>query len=104
MTFIVGPVINKIVEASVDYTPVIATGLRYVKTSKRITKFSNPVRATTHTAASLLELFGGKYLKYITLCLVWSTSTLTGVLTANSKLLTLNIGCGNKILKDFYGE
>lgn len=43
----IGPVVNKIIEKSVEIVPVIGPGLKYVKTAEKVTKFSNPVKATT---------------------------------------------------------
>ena len=60
MAFVGGPVVEKIVQKSVEFVPIIGPGLKYVKTAKKVTKFTNPVRATTYTAGMLLELCGGK--------------------------------------------
>ena len=78
-----GPFVDKVIQKSVDFVPVIFPGLKYVKTAKKITKFSNPVKATTCTAGMLLEICGGKYAKYSVLC---------GV----------GLEAGNEILEDFY--
>jgi hypothetical protein len=60
----IGPVVDKVIEKSVEFVPVIGPGLKYVKTAKKVTKFANPVKATTYTAGMLLEICGGKYAKY----------------------------------------
>ena len=100
MAFI-GPVVNKVVEKSVDFVPVIGPGLKYVKTAKKVTKFANPVNATTYTSGMLLEICGGKYAKYSALCAVWITTT-AGVVTVNPALLAVGLEAGNEILEDFY--
>lgn len=51
-----GPVVDKVVNKSVEMVPLIGPGLKYVKTAKRVTKFSNSVKATTYTASMLLEI------------------------------------------------
>ena len=101
MAFI-GPVVNKVVEKSVDFVPVIDPGLKYVKTAKKVTKFANPVKATTYTAGMLLEICGGKYAKYSALCAVWATTTTAGLVTGNPALIAVGLEAGNKILEDFY--
>ena len=50
----VGPVVDKVIEKSVEFVPVIGPGLKYIKTAKKVTKFANPVKATTYTAGMLL--------------------------------------------------
>ena len=97
-----GPVVDKVVEKSVEFVPVIGPGLKYVKTSKKVTKFSNPVKATTYTAGILLELCGGKYVKYSVLCGVWATTTTAGLVSGNPALITVGLEAGNEILEDFY--
>ena len=101
MAFI-GPVVNKVVEKSVDFVPVIGPGLKYVKTAKKVTKFANPVNATTYTSGMLLEICGGKYAKYSALCAVWITTTTAGVVTVNPALLAVGLEAGNEVLEDFY--
>ena len=101
MAFI-GPVVNKVVEKSVEFVPVIGPGLKYVKTAKKVTKFANPVKARTYTANMLLEICGGKYAKYSALCAVWITTTTAGVVTVNPALLAVGLEAGNEILEDFY--
>ena len=101
MAFI-GPVVNKVVEKSVDFVPVIGPGLKYVKTAKKVTKFANPVKATTYTAGMLLEICGGKYAKYSALCAVWATTTTAGLVTGNPALIAVGLEAGNEILEDFY--
>ena len=59
----IGPVVDKVIEKSVEFVPVIGPGLKYVKTAKKVTKFANPVKATTYTAGMLLEICG--YQKYV---------------------------------------
>ena len=75
MAFIIKPVVEKVIEKGVDFAPIIGLGLKYVKTAKKVTKFTNPVKATTYTAGMLLEICGGKYAKYAVLCGVWATTT-----------------------------
>ena len=103
MAFVpIGPVVDKVITKSVDFVPVIGPGLKYIKTAKKITKFSNPVRATTYTAGMLLEICGGKYTKYSALCAVWATTTALGVVTGNPALIAVGLEAGNEILDDFY--
>ena len=63
-------VVNKVIEKSVKFIPVIGPGLKYVKTTNKVTKFANFVKTTTYKAGILLEMCGGKYLKYFSLCAV----------------------------------
>ena len=49
----IGPVVDKVIEKSVEFVPVIGPGLKYIKTAKKVTKFTNPVKATTYTAGML---------------------------------------------------
>ena len=103
MAFVpIGPVVDKIVTKSVEFVPVIGPGLKYIKTAKKVTKFTNPVKATTYTAGMLLEICGGKYAKYSALCAVWVTTTTAGVVTGNPALLAVGLEAGNEILEDFY--
>ena len=45
MTFApIGPVVDRVIEKSVEFVPVIGPGLKYVKTAKKVTKFANPVK------------------------------------------------------------
>ena len=97
----IGPVVDKIVIKSVEFVPVIGLGLKYIKTAKKVTKFTNPVKTTTYTAGMLLEICGGKYAKYSALCAVWITTT-AGVVTVNPALLAVGLEAGNEILEDFY--
>ena len=101
MAFI-GPVVNKVVEKSVEFVPVIGPGLKYVKTAKKVTKFANPVKATTYTANMLLEICGGKYAKYFALCAVQKTTTTAGLVTGNPALIAVGLEAKNEILEDFY--
>jgi len=55
MAFI-GPVVDKVIQKSGEFVPVIGPGLKYIKTAKKVTKFANPVKATTYTAGMLLEI------------------------------------------------
>ena len=96
------PVVDKVIDRGVEYVPVIGPGLRYVKTAKKVTKFSNPVKATTYTAGMLLEICGGKNAKYSVLCAVWATTTTVGLVTGNPALIGVGIEAGNEILEDFY--
>lgn len=98
----IGPVVNKIIEKSVEIVPVIGPGLKYVKTAEKVTKFSNPVKATTYTAGMLLEICGGKYAKYTVLCGVWATTTPVGLVSGNPALIAVGLEAGNEILEDFY--
>ena len=95
--------LRPVVEKSVSLIPIIGPGMKYAKTAQKVTKFSNPVKATTYTAGILLELCGGKYVKYSVLCAVWATSTAAGAVTGNLALLALGLEAGNEILEDFYG-
>lgn len=97
------PIVSKVIEKSAGFLPVIGPGLKYVKTAKKITKFSNPVKATTYTAGMLLELCGGKYAKYTVLCAVWGTATTVGIVSGNPALIAVGLEAGNEILEDFYG-
>jgi hypothetical protein len=96
------PVVSKVLEKSVDFVPIIGPGVKYVKTAKKVTKFTNPVRATTYTAGMLLEICGGKTAKYSALCAVWATSFAAGVITGNPALIAVSLEAGNEILDDFY--
>ena len=87
----IGPVVNKVIEKSVG------PGLKYVKTAKKVTKFSNPVKA-----GMLLEICGGKYAKYSVLCAVWATTTTAGLVSGNPALIAVGLEAGNEILEDFY--
>lgn len=98
----IGPVVNKIIEKSVEIVPVIGPGLKYVKTAEKVTKFSNPVKATTYTAGMLLEICGGKYAKYTVLCGVWATTAIVGLVSGNPALIAVGLEAGNEILEDFY--
>ena len=98
----IGPVVDKIVIKSVEFVPVIGIGLKYIKTAKKVTKFTNPVKTTTYTAGMLLEICGGKYAKYSALCAVWITTTTAGVVTVNPALLAVGLEAGNEVLEDFY--
>ena len=83
--------------------PVIVPGIKYLKTAKKITQFSSPVKATTYTAGMLLEICGGKQTKYAVLCTVWMTTSTLGFLTGNPALIGVGIEAGREILEDFYG-
>ena len=96
------PVVNKFIDKSIDFVPVIGPGLKYIKTAKKVTKFSNPVKATTYTAGMLLEICGGKYAKYTALYAVWATTTTAGLVTGNPALVAVGLEAGNEILEDFY--
>nr|YP_010283324.1 hypothetical protein MKU01_pgp050 [Psammodictyon constrictum]ULD16443.1 hypothetical protein [Psammodictyon constrictum] len=98
----IGPVVEKVVEKSVEFVPVIGPGLKYVKTAKKVTKFANPVKAITYTAGMLLEICGGKYAKYTALCAVWATTTTADLVTGNPALIPVGLEAGNEILEDFY--
>ena len=95
------PIVEKAIKKSVKFVPVIGPGLKYIKTAKKVTKFSNPVKATTYTAGILLELCGGKYAKYTALCIVWISSTTTGIASGNPALIAVGLEAGNEILEDF---
>eukprot|EP00980_Cylindrotheca_fusiformis_P030313 scaffold24649_cov2193-Cylindrotheca_fusiformis.AAC.17 len=98
----IGPMVDKVVEKGVEFVPVISPGLKYIKTAKKVTKFSNPVKATTYTAGMLLEICGGKYAKYSVLCAVWAITTNVGLVSVNPALIAVGLEAGNKILEDFY--
>ena len=49
----IGSVVDKVMEKTIEIVPVIGPGLKYMKTAKKVTKFSNPVKATTYTAGML---------------------------------------------------
>lgn len=107
MTFApIRPVVEKVVTKSVEFVPLIGPGLKYVKTAQKVTKFSNPVKATTYTAGMLLEICGGKqkYAKYAALCAVWATTTAAGVATGNPALIAVELEAGSEILEDIYGD
>ena len=96
------PVVDKVIEKSVEFVPVIGPGLKYVKTAQKVTKFASPIKATTYTAGMLLEICGGKYAKYSALCAVWATATTAGLVTANPTLIAVGLEAGSEILDDFY--
>lgn len=98
------PVVEKVLQKSVEIVPIIGPGLKYVKTARKVTKFTNPVKATTYTAGMLLELCDEKYAKYSVLCAVWAAGTTAAVLTGNPTLLAVGIEAGNEILDDFYSD
>ena len=98
----IGPVVDRVIEKSVEFVPVIGPGLKYVKTAKKVTKFANTVKATTYTAGMLLEICGGKYAKYSALCAVWATTTTAGLVIGNPALIAVGLEAGNEILEDFY--
>ena len=41
----IGPVVDKVIEKSVEFVPVIGPGLKYIKTAKKVTKFSTTTTA-----------------------------------------------------------
>lgn len=98
----IGPVVNKIVEKSVEFVPMIGPGVKYIRTAEKVTKFSNPLKATTYTAGLLLEICGGKPAKYTAFCTVWLTSFTAGLATGNPALIAVALEAGNAILEDFY--
>jgi len=98
----IGPVVNKVIEKSVEFVPVIGPGLKYVKIAKKVTKSANPVKATTYTYGMLLEICGGKYVKYSALCAVWATTTTAGLVTRNPDLIAVGLEARNEILENFY--
>ena len=98
----IGPVVDKVVEKGVGFVPVIGPGLKYIKTAQKVTKFTNPVKATTYTAGMLLEICGGKPAKYSVLCGVWATTTATGIVSGNPALIAVGLEAGREILEDFY--
>ncbi len=95
------PVVDKVINKSAEFVPIIGPGLKYIKTTQKVTKFSNPVKATTYTAGMLLEICGGKYAKYSVLCAVWATTT-AGLVSGNPALIAVGLEAGNEILEDFY--
>jgi len=72
----IGTVVDKVFTKSVEFVPVIGPGLKYIKTAKKVTKFSNPVKATTTTTA--------------------------GLVSGNPALIAVGLEAGNEILEDFY--
>ena len=98
----IGPVVDKVIDKSVEFILLIGPGLKYVKTAKKVTEFSNPVKVTTYTAGMLLEICGGKYAKYSVLCVVWATITTAGLVSGNPALIAVGLEAGNEILEDFY--
>ena len=100
----IGPVIEKVTTKSLEFVPLVGPGLQYVKRAKKVTKFSNPVKATTYMAGILLEICGGKPTKYATLCTVWATATAAGIATGNPGLIALGIEAGSEILEDLCGD
>ena len=95
---------TKVAEKSVEFIFVIGPGLRYIKTAKKVTKFINPVKATTYTARMSLKTCDGKQVKYTVLCSAWATSTTIDLVTGSSALVVVRLEAGNKIIKYFYGE
>ena len=103
----IGSFVNKVLEKTVGFLPVvgpvIGPGLKYTKTAQKVTKFTNPVRATTYTVGMLVDICGGKVAKYSVLCTVWVTTTTAGIATGNPALIAVGLEAGNEILEDFYG-
>ena len=99
----IGSLVKKVLEKTVGFVPVIGPGLTYTKTVQKVTKFTNPVQATTYTVGMLLDICGGKVVKYYVLCTIWVTTTTAGVATGNPVLIALGLEAGNEILEDFYG-
>ena len=60
-------IVNKTIQKSFEFILIINQSLRYVKTAKKVTKFTDPVKVTTYTASMLIELHGEKYAKYTVL-------------------------------------
>jgi hypothetical protein len=105
MSFVpIKPIVEKVANKAQDFIPVIGPGLKYVKTAKKVTKFSNPIKATTYTAGILLDICGGKYVKYSALCAVWATSSTIGLATGNPVLIAVGLEARNEILEDFFSE
>ena len=101
MAFVpIARVVDKVIEKSVEFVPVIGPGLKYIKTAKKVNKFANPVKATTYTAGMLLEICGAKYAKYSALCTVWATTTTAGFLTGNPALIAVGAQFGNMVIDD----
>ena len=72
----IGHVVNKVAEKSVELLPVVGPGLKYIKTAKKVTKFTNPV---------------------------WATSAAAGIVTGNPAFIAVSIEAGQELLEDFYG-
>ena len=87
----IGSMVDKVIDKSVGFVSIIGPGLKYVKTAKKVTKFSNPVKATTYTAGMLLEICVGKYEKYSVLCAVWATTTTAGLVSGNPALIAVGL-------------
>ena len=98
------PLVEKLSAKAVEWTPVIGPGLKYVKTAKKVTKFTSPVKATTYTVGMLLEICGGKYAKYTAQCTAWATMSAAGIATGNPALIGIALEIGQEILEDFCGE
>ena len=67
---VIGSIINKVAEKNVEFVFVIGLNSKYIKTAKRITKFSNLIQANIYTAEMLLKISGRKYAKYSPFCSV----------------------------------
>ena len=99
-----GSIVAKVLKKGLDLVLIMGPGLRYIKTAKKVTKFSNSIKATTSTAGMLLEVCGGKYTKYSVLCTIWAITTAVGLVSGNPTLIAVGLEVGNEILEDFSGE
>lgn len=61
------PIVEKVVDKSVEFVPIVGPTIRYAKTAKKVTKFTNPVRATTYTVGLRLLRLGFQAIQFLLL-------------------------------------
>jgi len=97
------PIVEKIVEESSEFLPVVAPSLKLIQTAKKVMNDLNPISASTRTISLLLEICGGKSTKYVGLCSAWATTTALGFVTGNPALIAISMETATIILEDWHG-
>lgn len=79
MSFIPNAIVEKVVSDGSEYVPVIGSAFKYSRKAMKITKMTDPVRASTRAVGCLVAACTGPVVKYPALCSMWAASALIGI-------------------------
>ena len=94
------PAIEKALEKTTEFAPIIGPAVKYTKKAIAVTKFSDPVKATTRSVGYLVSACSGPVIKYPALCSLWLGTGALGFAAENPTLIGASLEFAQLILEE----
>jgi hypothetical protein len=100
MAFLPRSLVDKTMSVATEYVPIVGPAFKYSRKAMKVTKMTDPVKASTRAVGYLVSACTGPIIKYPALCAMWAASGAVGITTGNPVLIAVSLEFAEMILEE----